>query len=435
MIPNISAGPSLGRFSFMGVSSRTLVRALMAGVVAAALASCTEATSPARQFPVLDDVGQSDWASVTVGGDHTCALKTDGRAYCWGSNQFGQLGVAHSDTTCGAKDATYRCSLSPQQVQPGVKWLSISAGARHTCAITVDREAFCWGANDQNQVGDFSLGGPTLVKVPGSLPWTKISAGATHTCAVRSDGVLFCWGSNDRGQLGTGTLTGGGGSLVRVFALRVPVASVSAGQQRTCARSTVGAVYCWGAVWIDRENGLEVTRAQTSPELVPNAPAMASLSVGSFATCGTDASGFAYCWEANPRGQMGTGTLDGSRTPVRVASDLEFLQVSAGIVHSCGIVTSGAAYCWGDDSFGQLGVAPSGLAQRCGGPTLPCSTVPVPVFGRQQFTEISTGLGSHVCGVTVRGNLYCWGLGLSGQRGDGTESYAVYVPTMAREPR
>lgn len=435
MMPNVSAGPSLRPFSFMMIRYRTIVRALLAGTVAAALASCTEATAPVRRFPVLDDVGQSDWATVSVGGDHTCALKTNGNAYCWGSNQFGQLGIAHSDTVCGPSDSKYRCSLSPQQVQPGVKWLSISAGAHHTCAITTDREAFCWGANDQNQVGDFSLGGPTLVKVPGSLPWVQISAGATHTCAVRSDGSLFCWGSNDRGQLGSGNLTSGGGSLVRVFSLRAPVASVSTGQQRTCARTTVGTVYCWGAVWIDRENGLEVTRAQTTPQLVPSAPAMASLSVGSFTTCGTDASGFAYCWEANARGEMGTGNLDGSRTPARVASDLEFLQVSAGIVHTCGIVTNGAAYCWGDDSFGQLGVAPSALAERCGGPTLACSTLPVPVFGRQQFNEISTGFGSHVCGVTVRGNLYCWGLGTSGQRGDGTNRGAVYVPTMALEPR
>ncbi|HVX41495.1 MAG TPA: hypothetical protein VHB25_18155 [Gemmatimonadaceae bacterium] len=419
----------------MILSSRSIARALLVGTVAAALASCNEATAPARRFPVLDDVGQSDWASVSVGGDHTCALKTDGTAYCWGSNQYGQLGVAHSDTLCGPKDSRYGCSLTPQVVQPGVKWRSISAGARHTCAITVDREAYCWGANEQNQVGDFSLGGPTPVKVPGSLPWTQISAGATHTCAVRSDGVLFCWGSNDRGQLGNGSLASGGGSLVRVFSLRAPVASVAAGQQRTCARTTIGTVYCWGAVWIDRENGLEMTRAQTTPQLVPGAPAMASLSVGSFTTCGADASGFAYCWEANSRGEMGNGTLVGSTSPVRVASDLDFFQVSAGIVHSCGIEINGAAYCWGDDTFGQLGYAPTSLSERCGGPTLPCSTVPVPVFGRQQFTQISAGFGSHVCGVTVRGNLYCWGLGVSGQRGDGTESYAVYVPAMAREPR
>ena len=94
---------------------------------------------------------------------------------------------------------------------------------------------------------------------------------------------------------------------------------------------------------------------------------MAWLSVGLFTTCGSDVSGFAYCWEGTPRGEMDTGDQEGSTTPKRVATDLEFLQVSAGIVHSCGVVTSGAGYCWGDDSFGQLGVSPSTLIEHCGG--------------------------------------------------------------------
>ena len=78
------------------------------------------------------------------------------------------------------------------------------------------------------------------------------------------------------------------------------------------------------------------------------------------------------------------------------------LHVTVGIVQSCGIVTNGAGYCWGDNSFGQLGVPSARLFERCGSQQLPCSTVPVAVFGRQRFTEISTGFGSHVCGVTVR---------------------------------
>ena len=99
--------------------------------------------------------------------------------------------------------------------------------------------------------------------------------------------------------------------------------------------------------------------------------------------------------------------------PQRVASDLEFVQVSAGIVQSCGVTTSGAGYCWGDDTFGQLGVSPSALVERCGDATAAVQhDVPSPVFGAQKFTEISTGFGSHVCGVTTRGNLYCWGLGV-----------------------
>src|SRR5262249_3880784 len=115
-------------------------------------------------------------------------------------------------------------------------------------------------------------------------------------------------------------------------------------------------------------------------------------------------------------------------------SNLAFLQMSAGIVQTCGVVTNGAGYCWGDDTFGQLGVSPSLLVDRCGAQVLPCATRPTAVYGRQQFSEIRTGFGSQSCGVTIRGNLYCWGLGVSGQRGDGTLSYAVAVPVQVREP-
>jgi len=431
--PNTIAARIPGVFKFMRSSPRFVMRSssTVLLVCAAALSACTEPTAPPRRYPVLDDVGQNDWAAVSAGGDHTCALTTDGAAFCWGSNQFGQLGFSRVDTLCGPASAHYACSLTPRAVQSGVKFTAISAGAHHTCALTASREAFCWGANSDNQTGDFTIGGPTPVKVPGSLPWAQVSAGYSHSCAVRTDGALFCWGSNDRGQLGTGNLISGLG-LFRV-SLPAPVASVSAGQSRTCARTTVGTVYCWGAVWTQRESGLEITRSQTTPELVPQSPAMAWLSVGSFTTCGTDVSGFVYCWEGNPRGGIGDGTLDGSTEPQRVATDLEFLQVESGIAQACGVVTNGAGYCWGDDSFGQLGVSPSLLIERCADGTLPCSTRPVAVLGRQQFTTISTGLGSHTCGVTTRGNLYCWGLGFSGQRGDGSMATGVAIPTLVAD--
>lgn len=379
---------------------------------------------------MLDDLGSSDWVSVSVGGDHTCGLKTDGSGYCWGSNQYGQLGVIRTDSTCGPVNATYPCATTPQLVQPGLQFASISAGQRHTCAITRTHEAYCWGANDAGQVADLAVGGPALTKVPGSLPWTQISAGFSHTCAVRSDGALICWGSNDRGELGNGGLLPG----TTRASISLPVATVSSGQSRTCARTTLGVVYCWGAIWTERSGGLEISRTQVTPQLVPDAPALAWLSVGSFSTCGADVSGFGYCWEANPRGEMGDGTQDGSTVPVRVASDLQFIQLSAGLVQTCGVDISGTGYCWGDDSFGELGYLPSLLVERCGGQVLPCATRPVPVIGRQKFVEISTGLGSHTCGVTTRGNLYCWGLGVSGQRGDGTLAVAFATPALVVEP-
>jgi len=396
-------------------------------------AACAEPTlSSARRFAVLDDVGQSNWLTVSAGGDHTCAVKTDGAAYCWGSNRNGQLGSQRSDTLCGGKGSQFACVPVPAPVQTSVRFRSISAGATHTCGIADTGDAYCWGSNNSAELSDLSRGGPALVRVQSSLGWTQISAGYSHSCAVRSDGALFCWGSNDRGQVGNGSASGAA-SITRVQ-IPNPVASVSAGQQRTCARAAAGAVYCWGAVWLKREGGLEYTRTQATPQLVPDSPAMTHLSVGSLTTCGTDASGFAYCWEANPRGEMGTGNSEGSTTPQRVDSNLEFLQITAGLLQTCGVAANGTGYCWGDDTFGQLGVSPSLLAERCGDQVLPCSTVPTQIFGRQQFTAISTGFGSHTCGITTRANLYCWGLGASGQRGDGTIGTAQSVPVKVAQP-
>jgi alpha-tubulin suppressor-like RCC1 family protein len=430
--PKMSAPRRLGALKFMwfGVVGAGRVAGVIA--IAAMVASCTEPIASPLRFPLLEDDAKGDWASVSVGADHSCALKTNGNVYCWGSNRFGQLGVPRNDTLCGTGTGKYGCSLRPQLVQSSVQFTSVSAGQRHTCAITTQREAFCWGANDQNQLGGFAGSGSTPVRVQGALPWTQISAGFTHSCAVRSDGALFCWGQSERGQLGNGSLFNA--SLPARVALSEPAASVSAGQGRTCARTTVGRVYCWGAIWTTRESGLELSRSQTTPLLVPGSPSMATVTVGSFTTCGADFTGFAYCWEANPRGEIGDGTTEGSVTPKRVVGDLEFVHLSAGIVQTCGVTTNGSGYCWGDDSFGQLGVPFSLLIERCAGGTLPCTTRPVPVIGRQSFVEISTGFGSHTCGVTTRGNLYCWGLGQSGQRGDGTMAAPGFTPLRVVEP-
>jgi alpha-tubulin suppressor-like RCC1 family protein len=420
----------------MTVNPRSIRRYFLAAISAfgvAGIVACTETTAPVRRFGVLDDVGQSDWQTVTVGSDHSCGLETNGAAYCWGDNSYGQLGTATVDTVCGQTKPLLPCSLQPTAVPTGLRFSSISAGQHHTCAVTVDRQAYCWGANDHGQVSAFSSSGATLVAVSGALGWTQISAGYTHTCAVRTDGALFCWGGNARGELGNGAIANSLGML-RV-PMPAPVAYVSAGQERTCARTIAGAVYCWGAIWVDRENGLELTRQQLVPEAVPNAPNMSWLSVGSFTTCGTAVSGAAYCWEANSRGEMGVGGETGSVVPQAIAVGIGFVQISAGIVNSCGVATDGAGYCWGDDTFGQLGVPPSALSELCSGGVFTCSTTPRAVFGRQRFTEISAGLGSHACGVTTQHNLYCWGLGVSGQRGDGTDSYATSVPTMVAAAR
>jgi alpha-tubulin suppressor-like RCC1 family protein len=433
MIPKIRAARIPGPLSSTLSPFRWTLRAavLLAGV--ALLSSCNETSAPILRYPLLDEVGQSDWQTVSAGAEHTCALKTDGSAYCWGSNQYGQLGTTVTDTVCVTDGTTYPCANRPTIVATNLKFVSISAGQRHTCAITTTLAAYCWGGNDEGQVSGAGGDGPDLHSVPTTLPWTQISAGFAHTCAVRSDGALYCWGQNDRGQLGTSALTGSG-TPIRV-SITDPIASVSTAQGRTCARTTAGVVYCFGALWVIRLNGAELTRSQPAPQRISAAAAMASVSIGSFTSCGIDVNGLAYCWEANQRGQIGDGTVQGDTIPTRVATDLQFVQLSAGIVQTCGVTIAGTGYCWGDHSFGELGVPSAEVVGRCGDASSPCSTKPVAVLGRQTFTEISTGLGSHTCGVTTRGNLYCWGLGTSGQRGDATIRGSVTTPISVAAPQ
>jgi alpha-tubulin suppressor-like RCC1 family protein len=83
------------------------------------------------------------FVSLAVGSFHACALTGTGDAYCWGNNQFGQVG---DGTTVNKND--------PTLVSGGLKFTSISAGVAHTCGITTDGAVACWGLNLAGELGD-----------------------------------------------------------------------------------------------------------------------------------------------------------------------------------------------------------------------------------------------------------------------------------------
>jgi alpha-tubulin suppressor-like RCC1 family protein len=137
---------------------------------------------------------------VTAGADHTCALTDRGEAYCWGSNEFGQLGN-------GLTDSAPR--LTPVRVQTDAEFTVVAAGFTHTCALKRDGTAWCWGANDTAQLGDGTTKNaptptPLPIQVKTDVKFKSIGPGGGHTCAVSVDGVGYCWGGNWHGQLGAG---------------------------------------------------------------------------------------------------------------------------------------------------------------------------------------------------------------------------------------
>ena len=203
---------------------------------------------------VLD--GGLTWRSVVAGWLHACGITTSGDAYCWGDNSRGQLGIGVIDN-----DPTHR---SPAPVVGGHKFVQLSLGATHTCGITPDHRAYCWGENFTGQLGvgatGADIGAPTLVAggmrfsyiaagsdfaVGGGVPAPVGSgqAGAGHTCALSEQGEAWCWGWNPAGQLGNGTTVDSNVPVKVSGSFRFT--SLSLGGTTSCGRLS-NVLWCWG---------------------------------------------------------------------------------------------------------------------------------------------------------------------------------------------
>ena len=173
-------------------------------------------------------------AAVAVGWYHTCALTTDGAAWCWGKNEYGQLG----DGTNGPRPPM------PQRVQFDGQFVSIAAGATHTCAVSTTGEAWCWGGNKFNQLGAIATTQSNVPRIVNAQQsFASIVAGGFFSCARGKDTAVWCWGANQYGQLGDGT-TAPRSFPARAGSLR-GVVSLSAGAGHACA-TTERETWCWG---------------------------------------------------------------------------------------------------------------------------------------------------------------------------------------------
>ncbi len=349
---------------------------------------------------------------VDAGTLHTCAITAAGEAWCWGSGDLGDLGNGKGTG-----------SLRPVAVAGGLKFVEIRAGTSFSCGLATDDRAWCWGANQFGQLGDGSgvLEHTTPTPVAGRRRFRQIHPGLNHTCALTFDNVAFCWGQNDTGQLGDGTTTNRNKPVRVRSSLRFK--QVRAGGGQSCGLTQQGQAYCWGGNNAG-QLGDGTTVQRFTPAAVAGSHVFTSLTVGGATACGLAKNQRAWCWGVNNVGQLPDGSIAQHRLrPVVVADNRRFTGLSEGDDHGCGILTIGATYCWGRTYYGAVG----------DGSNLHTSTVihvPVPVVNGTNFGPINSGT-EHTCALDPAGHAYCWGWNVLGQLGDGTtEDRSVPVAVL-----
>jgi alpha-tubulin suppressor-like RCC1 family protein len=191
-------------------------------------------------------------ASMDLGLGHACAALTSGEVRCWGNNLSGQLG--DGTVTPRNRPVAVRKTAGPGHL---ANVASVGLGDDHSCAVLTSGQVRCWGANAHGALGDGTTHPrrrPAVVKnVAGTGPLTgvaTVSAGVKHTCALTTSGLVRCWGKDDSGQLGNdiGGDTPRPGKVVTVSGpgQLSGVTSLTTGDQHACAVVSGGAVRCWG---------------------------------------------------------------------------------------------------------------------------------------------------------------------------------------------
>ncbi|HET9385213.1 MAG TPA: hypothetical protein VFO67_08705 [Gemmatimonadales bacterium] len=344
------------------------------------------------------------FASLSAGLRHSCGVTVAGESYCWGSNQYGELG-----------DGTTTDRPIPVLVRGGLRFAVVSAGDYYSCGIAQTGAAYCWGYNGYGQLGNGAIGGiatePALVT--GGLSFAALSAGGYHTCGVSTAGAAYCWGDNSGGQLGDSTMTRRSSPVLVAGGLSFAVVSAGGSSfgnpSHTCGVTTSGDTYCWGHN-SSGQLGNGTTIRRLTPALVTGGRTFTHVSAGGGHSCGVTTTGDTYCWGYNGARQIGDGSATDQSTPMLVTGDLRFDAASAGYSHSCALRSSGEAYCWGSNGSGERGDGTNNNPR----------SNPGLVAGSLYFVGVSARGGFHTCGRTAEGRAYCWGNNDHGQLGDGT---------------
>ena len=358
---------------------------------------------------------------LTSGQHHACRL-ANGDVYCWGKNNYGQLG----DGTNIDRRHLMRVTTAGTPME-GKAATSITSTENFTCAIA-DAKLFCWGDNGSGQFGNGSTASSSTPKaaatsLPADALITQASAGDSHVCAVvarttsPSASEIYCWGNNSDGQLGNGSTGGYVTTAQKVTGIPAGafVSKVAAKINHTCAIIN-GSASCWGNNMFSLTffgklgGGNGATTMYSTPQPVADITNVTDIALGNDHTCAI-ASSKAYCWGGDFYQQLGDGWVQWPRDkPYAVsmpATATPVTSIVAGDDNTCAIAAS-KVYCWGRNNSGQIGNGSTGAN----------IDTPLLIPNTGGATQITAGL-IHTC-ATINALVSCWGDNSLGQVGDNT---------------
>lgn len=367
------------------------------------------------------------WLALDSNGVHTCAIYKDNQVYCWGKNDYGQLG-----------DGTTNNSINPVAVDTtgvlnGKSIKSVYTNLYHSCAIASDDRVYCWGRNfgrlGNDDVADSSV--PVAVDVSGVLSGkavVKVALGNYFSCAITTEGRAYCWGMNNNGNLGTGDYTN---TIVPVAVSTSGLLSgkfiidISAGYYgHACVVDSIGDAFCWG----DNSSGGRLGNGSEYIALLPVAvdktgvlagKQLKSISAGTVSTCAVSTDGLGYCWGNGGYGRLGNNSSVNSPYPVEVIMDgalagKTLKQISAASSHTCALASDNQVYCWGHNAEGQCGYGNTTDSR------VPLKVLPTGVLNGKTIEYALSSAYGHSYAISDEGDVYSWGYNAYGILGDST---------------
>lgn len=343
----------------------------------------------------------AEWKAIETGAFYSCGLTADGRAWCWGENFAGRLGIASS--------AAY--VATPQPVAGNHAFERLFPGTASTCALTADGAAWCWGTSFSGELGVPGNGArfDTPVRVAAGLTFKDFGMGSAYACGLTAAGELYCWGAAPHLAEPTHIPS-------KVDA--VPFTDFAAGEYHACGLDVEGSAWCWGE-GVNGELGRGDSLSSMVPMKVDGDRRFTSVAAGWRRTCAIDVQERAVCW--------GVGIYqERVLTPRIVNGTRAFVALAVGPYYTCGLTDDGAAYCWGWSGSGAVGSV-FDLGTWLLSPTR--------VDAAEEWVSISAdGIGDHTCAITAQGEAWCWGSNQYGQIGDASPGINRHIPVRVHDP-